>query len=124
TPLALPIGDDPVGAVPLQAVRALQRAEERLDKGALVGEERRDAALEQKPNPLAQSGDPEDVRSPPLQAVRKLLGLHRVGRIAAGAPLAPRVYRGALAHRESAGACRSQEGLVPGERQEVDAVLF
>src|SRR2546427_1589423 len=47
TPLALPIGDDPVGAVPLQEIRALQRGEERLDQGALVGEERSDAALEQ-----------------------------------------------------------------------------
>src|SRR3989338_10433497 len=87
-------------------------------------QDRFDSSLQQDFRSFAQPRDAEDVGCSPLEAVRKLRRLHRRRRVAAGSSFPPWGNDGALPDDQTASSGRPQEGLVTGEGEEVDGVLF
>ena len=73
-------------------------------------------------NSRGQSGDPEDVRCPPFECVRKLGRLGRTGGVSAGAALTPGSDPavGARTDVTRPGPGRAEKRLVTGECQDVD----
>src|SRR5437763_16546027 len=71
-----------------------------------------------------QARHTEDVGRAALEEVRELTRLRLAGRVAAGSAFAPGAHAGARADVEGAGAGRTQQRLVPGERQQVDVRLL